>query len=173
MAQVPKQGPIAHGVLAGLTQFFSLAAQPDGLRTWAERASVWEAPQERLGLTEASTALPDDPDEGASVPAPEPAVASLVDGDTPDEGAPVPAPEPASASPLGTAAPASSVDTETVAPPQAPESTVAAAADPLTLHLEQIKNLVVEVIQAADRSAEDAESVPDSAPVTDDNAWFY
>ena len=162
MAQVPKQGPIAHGVLAGLTQFLSLAAQPDGLRTWADNASVWETPQEALGLLNRLASTP-----ASRVDAAEETEAGI-------EAAPsAPTSEWASTSPLGTAAPASNADTETVAPPQAPESTVAAAADPLTLHLEQIKNLVVEVIQAADRSAEDAESVPDSAPVTDDNAWFY
>ncbi|MEZ5577760.1 MAG: DUF3150 domain-containing protein [Candidatus Competibacteraceae bacterium] len=50
VSQVPTQGPIANGVLAGLTQFLSLAAQPDGLRTWAEHASVWDVPQASLGL---------------------------------------------------------------------------------------------------------------------------
>ncbi|HPE73311.1 MAG TPA: DUF3150 domain-containing protein [Candidatus Competibacter sp.] len=181
MAQVPTQGPIANGVLAALTQFFSLAAQPDGLRTWAESASVWEAPQEALGRLDHRAFPPAsrvDAEERT-----EELILELIPELIPAS-ASAPTPEPA-ASPLGTAAPASSADTETVAPPQAPESTVAAAADPLTLHLEQIKNLVVEVIQAADRSAEveviqaadrsaeDAESVPDSAPVTDDNAWFY
>jgi hypothetical protein len=95
MAQVPKQGPIANGVLAALTQFFALAAQPDGLRTWAERASVWEAPQRVLPDTPpaslAREALTLDTEaliqalaqEGTSVPAPEPASASRMDRDAP------------------------------------------------------------------------------------------
>ncbi|MCP5197444.1 MAG: DUF3150 domain-containing protein [Gammaproteobacteria bacterium] len=58
LAQVPKQGPIANGVLAALTQFLSLAAQPDGLRTWAENTSVWQAPQEALGLLDHRAFLP-------------------------------------------------------------------------------------------------------------------
>jgi len=86
IAQVPAQGPIANGVLAALTQFFSLAAQPNGLRTWAENASVWQAPQTFLGLPDPPAAPPAsnvDSTEPTWIPAPEPASASTVDVDIP------------------------------------------------------------------------------------------
>ena len=100
VSQVPTQGPIANGVLAGLTQFLSLATQPDGLRTWAESTPVWEAPQARLGLLnslastpvsrvdrEARTLdtealIPELAQEGTPVPAPEPAATSSMDAET-------------------------------------------------------------------------------------------
>ena len=128
-------GPIANGVLAALTQFFSLAAQPDGLRTWAANASVWQAPQEFLGLPDPSAAPPSSsrgPDADGSGP-----------------GTPIdPAPEPVSASTVDADAPASIEDTETRRSPPTPVDrrpsigtpkatpTVDAAADPLTVPFE-------------------------------------
>lgn len=90
VAQVPAQGPIANGVLAALTQFFSLAAQPNGLRTWAENASVWQAPQTFLGLPDppavspaSSVDLAEEAREPTWIPVPEPVSASTVDADVP------------------------------------------------------------------------------------------
>ena len=149
VAQVPAQGPIANGVLAALTQFFSLAAQPDGLRTWAANASVWQAPQEFLGLLDPSAAPPSSI-EDTGIPAPEPVSASTVDAD----------------------APASIEDTESDPPTPAPVPTVDAAADPLTVPLKPVQALVDEVIASAEPSVEAIESAPASEPATDD-AWFF
>ena len=149
VAQVPAQGPIANGVLAALTQFFSLAAQPDGLRTWAASASVWQAPQEFLGLLDPSAAPPSSI-EDTGIPAPEPVSASTVDADTP----------------------ASIEDTESDPPTPAPVPTVNAAADPLTVPLKPVQALVDEVIASAEPSVEAIESAPASEPATDD-AWFF
>ena len=149
VAQVPAQGPIANGVLAALTQFFSLAAQPDGLRTWAANASVWQAPQEFLGLPDPSAAPPSSI-EGTGIPAPEPVSASTVDAD----------------------APASIEDTESDSPTPVPVPTVDAAADPLTVPLRSVQALVDEVIASAEPSVEATESAPASEPATDD-AWFF
>jgi hypothetical protein len=52
-------------VLAALTQFFSLAAQPDGLRTWAENASLWHAPPALLGLPDPPALTPASPGDPA------------------------------------------------------------------------------------------------------------
>ena len=57
IAQVPAKGPIANGALTALTQFLSLAAQPQGLRTWAASAPIWQEPQSLLGLPAEATAL--------------------------------------------------------------------------------------------------------------------
>ena len=149
VAQVPAQGPIAHGVLAALTQFFSLAAQPDGLRTWAANASVWQAPQEFLGLLDPSAAPPSSI-EDTGIPAPDPVSASTVDAD----------------------APASIEDTESDPPTPAPVPTVDAAADPLTVPLKPVQALVDEVIASAEPSVEAIESAPAPEPATDD-AWFF
>ena len=149
VAQVPAQGPIANGVLAALTQFFSLAAQPDGLRTWAANASVWQAPQEFLGLLDPSAAPPSSI-EDTGIPAPDPVSASTVDAD----------------------APASIEDTESDPPTPAPVPTVDAAADPLTVPLKPVQALVDEVIASAEPSVEATESAPASEPATDD-AWFF
>ena len=149
VAQVPAQGPIANGVLAALTQFFSLAAQPDGLRTWAANASVWQAPQEFLGLLDPSAAPPSSI-EDTGIPAPDPVSASTVDAD----------------------APASIEDTESDPPTPAPVPTVDAAADPLTVPLKPVQALVDEVIASAEPSVEAIESAPASEPATDD-AWFF
>ena len=160
VAQVPAQGPIANGVLAALTQFFSLAAQPDGLRTWAANASVWQAPQEFLGLLDPSAAPP----SSSSVdPTPTEAV---------QEPTSIPAPEPVSASTVDADAPASIEDTESDPPTPAPVPTVDAAADPLTVPLRSIQALVDEVIASAEPSVEAIESAPASEPATDD-AWFF
>ena len=157
VAQVSAQGPIAHGVLAALTQFFSLAAQPAGLRTWAANASVWQAPQEFLGLPDPPAATPAssvDPAEAAKkptfIPAPEPASASTVDAD----------------------APASIEDTESDTSTPAPAPTVDAEADPLTLHWKPVVKAVEEVMTSVEASAESTESTPAPAPATDD-AWFF
>lgn len=153
VAQVPAQGPIANGVLAALTQFFSLAAQPDGLRTWAANASVWQAPQEFLGLLDPPAAPPASI-EDTGIPAPDPVSASTVDAD----------------------APASIEDTESDPPTPAPVPTVDAAADPLTEHLRSVQALVDEVIASTEPSAEPSveaiESAPAPEPATDD-AWFF
>lgn len=149
VAQVPAQGPIANGVLAALTQFFSLAAQPDGLRTWAANASVWQAPQEFLGLLDPSAAPPSSI-EDTGIPAPDPVSASTVDAD----------------------APASIEDTESDPPTPAPVPTVDAAADPLTVPLKPVQALVDEVIASAEPSVEAIESAPAPEPATDD-AWFF
>lgn len=149
VAQVSAQGPIANGVLAALTQFFSLAAQPDGLRTWAANASVWQAPQEFLGLLDPSAAPPSSI-EDTGIPAPDPVSASTVDAD----------------------APASIEDTESDPPTPAPVPTVDAAADPLTVPLKPVQALVDEVIASAEPSVEAIESAPASEPATDD-AWFF
>lgn len=149
VAQVPAQGPIANGVLAALTQFFSLAAQPDGLRTWAANASVWQAPQEFLGLLDPSAAPPSSI-EDTGIPAPDPVSASTVDAD----------------------APASIEDTASDPPTPAPVPTVDAAADPLTVPLKPVQALVDEVIASAEPSVEAIESAPASEPATDD-AWFF
>ena len=112
MAQVPKQGPIAHGVLAGLTQFLSLAAQPDGLRTWAEHASVWEAPQEALGLLDRPASMPASRmDREARTLDTEALIPELA-----QEGTPVPAPEPAATSRMDAETPVSIEDDEPVSP---------------------------------------------------------
>ncbi len=58
VALVPARGPIVHGVLAALTQFLSLAAQPNGLRTWAANAAVWQAPPDLLGLSDEPASTP-------------------------------------------------------------------------------------------------------------------
>ena len=150
VAQVPAQGPIANGVLAALTQFFSLAAQPDGLRTWAANASVWQAPQEFLGLPDPSAASPSSI-EDTGIPAPEPVSASTVDAD----------------------APASIEDTESDPPTPAPVPTVDAAADPLTAPLRSVQALVKEVIASAELSAEATESASAPEPVTGDSDWFF
>ena len=149
VAQVPAQGPIANGVLAALTQFFSLAAQPDGLRTWAANASVWQAPQEFLGLLDPSAAPPSSI-EDTGIPAPDPVSASTVDAD----------------------APASIEDTASDPPTPAPVPTVDAAADPLTVPLKPVQALVDEVIASAEPSVEAIESAPASEPASDD-AWFF
>lgn len=48
LASIPAKGPISGSVMGGLTQFLALAAQPAGLRTWAQAAPVWSAPQDEL-----------------------------------------------------------------------------------------------------------------------------
>lgn len=147
VAQVPAQGPIANGVLAALTQFFSLAAQPDGLRTWAANASVWQAPQEFLGLPDPSAASP-----------------SSIE----DTG--IPASEPVSASTVSSMDASASIEDTESDPPTVP--TVDAAADPLTEPLRSVQALVDEVIASAEPSVEAIESAPASEPATDD-AWFF
>ena len=112
MAQVPKQGPIANGVLAGLTQFLSLAVQPDGLQTWAENASVWETPQEALGLLDTPVAPPTPGVDRAALTLDTEALLPELT----QEGAPVPASEPAAASPLDAETSGSSEDDEPIAP---------------------------------------------------------
>ncbi len=67
IAQIPARGPITNGVLAVLTQFLSLAAQPQGLRTWAENAAVWQAPPELL-FAEPPASIEDE-DENADMDA--------------------------------------------------------------------------------------------------------
>ena len=153
VAQVPAQGPIANGVLAALTQFFSLAAQPDGLRTWAANASVWQAPQEFLGLLDPSAAPPS---------------SSSVDP-TPTEAVQEPTSIPAPVPTVDADAPAFIEDTESDPPTPASVPTVDAAADPLTVPLRSIQALVDEVIA----SAEPTESAPASEPVTGDSDWFF
>ena len=152
VAQVPAQGPIAHGVLAALTQFLSLAAQPDGLRTWAANASVWQTPPEFLGL----------PDPAAAPPS------SSVDP-TPTEAVQEPTSIPAPVPTVDADAPAFIEDTESDPPTPASVPTVDAAADPLTVPLRSIQALVDEVIA----SAEPTESAPASEPVTGDSDWFF
>jgi len=180
VAQVPAQGPIAHGVLAALTQFLSLAAQPDGLRTWAANASVWQTPPEFLGLPDPAAAPPSssvDPtpteavQEPTSIPAPVPVSASTVDADAPasiedTESNPS---IPASVPTVDADAPAFIEDTESDPPTPASVPTVDAAADPLTVPLRSIQALVDEVIA----SAEPTESASASEPVTGDSDWFF
>ncbi|HRW67690.1 MAG TPA: DUF3150 domain-containing protein [Candidatus Competibacter sp.] len=149
VSQVPTQGPIANGVLAGLTQFLSLAAQPDGLRTWAESTPVWEAPQARLGLLNSLTSTPASHLDAEELPE------ELTEELTPEltlELIPEPSstltPERASASPMDAEAPAFIEDDEPVSP------------------------VVVEAEDEVEAEAE-AEAEAEPAASTADTGWFF
>ena len=149
VSQVPTQGPIANGVLAGLTQFLSLATQPDGLRTWAESASVWEVPQESLGLLDRFTSTPASHLDAEELPE------ELTEELTPEltlELIPEPSstltPERASASPMDAEAPAFIEDDEPVSP------------------------VVVEAEDEVEAEAE-AEAEAEPAASTADTGWFF
>ena len=45
LASVPTQGPLASRLREELVQFLALAAQPSGLKTWADAAPVWVNPR--------------------------------------------------------------------------------------------------------------------------------
>ena len=68
IAQSPAKGPIANGALTALTQFLSLAAQPQGLRTWAESAPIWQEPQSLLGLPAEAVPVPPSTEDDADSP---------------------------------------------------------------------------------------------------------
>lgn len=44
LACIPTKGPVVGRLLHELVQFLALAAQPDGLKTWADAAPVWVNP---------------------------------------------------------------------------------------------------------------------------------
>jgi len=80
LARVPARGPIAGEVLGSLSQFFSLAAQPDGLRTWATHAPVWRHPQILVDLSDTFPSPPVEAIDGAEDAAAGPPVAAIRDG---------------------------------------------------------------------------------------------